>query len=209
MYSQCRLLLANDSTRHACGAGSARQWCRRGRSGAAARRGGRWLIGRRGLTAPRRTNCSRGGCATEQAPGQRGGRARGAWCRPRGSCGTVWRPGEMGLGACVPTEQSREGQAARRRAGETGPGAAGVVGGWCGSREGMAWGRIRTPGAGWLGTREGRGGVSDAVRWPSARAGGPACSAVPALGRIVPSYSRAVSSSCLVPGVWPKARPDQ
>jgi len=33
----------------------------------------------------------------------------------------------MGLGGVVPTEKSGEGQAARRRAGETGPGAAGRV----------------------------------------------------------------------------------
>ena len=214
MYSQCRLLLANDSTRHAW-----RRWIRSTVvSQGEERRGseeGREVANRETGThgtAPRRTNCSRGGCATEQAPGQRGGRARGAWCRPRGSRDGVAsrRPSgqaRWGLGRVCPP--SRVGKGRRRGGGQArrGRGPPGLV--WEQGRNGV--GKNSNAGSGMARDSggEGRGFGRRQYRWPSARAGGPACSAVPALGRIVPSYSRAVSSSCLVPGVWPKARPDQ
>ena len=136
MYSQCRLLLANDSTRHAW-----RRWIRSTVvSQGEERRGseeGREVANRETGThgtAPRRTNCSRGGCATEQAPGQRGGRARGAWCRPRGSRDGVAsrRPSgqaRWGLGRVCPP--SRVGKGRRRgggqaRRGRGPPGSSGV-----------------------------------------------------------------------------------
>ena len=142
MYSQCRLLLANDSTRHAW-----RRWIRSTVvSQGEERRGseeGREVANRETGThgtAPRRTNCSRGGCATEQAPGQRGGRARGAWCRPRGSRDGVAsrRPSgqaRWGLGRVCPP--SRVGKGRRRGGGQArrGRGPPGLV--WEQGRNGV------------------------------------------------------------------------